>query len=166
MRIRLGSWRCPDKATTQEKCAFLAVNLTALLSENEVMFAAVEVPNANMGKRKVTKVTPLGFEHDVELTGNAKTQNQLWAIHGALIGVLACFGIPYRTIAPPVWRKALGIAGGEDSPAECKRRLEKHGVHVANKDQAEAGGIQFWLQNHYRRFMAEDAAIAKMQRRA
>lgn len=166
MRIRIGSWRVPKDSTTQQKCSFLAVNLNKLLSENEVMYAAVEIPNANMGSRKVTKKTPLGFEQEVEMTGNAKTQNQLWAIHGAMIAVLSCWGIPYRTIAPRTWRTALGIPGGDDAPAECKRRLEKHGVHVPNKDAAEAGGIQYWLQNHYRRFMAEDEALAKMAGRS
>ena len=50
---------------------------------------------------------------------------------GAIHGILAGLGIPYRTVVPVVWKRYFGLLGqGKDaSRAEASRRLPQHAHH-------------------------------------
>lgn len=164
-RIRVGSWQLPMGATIQLKVQVLTRQLVQLCQSEKVGYAAVETPMAAPRKRReITKQTPLGFEKVVVSDGDTKSQNQLWAIHGAIIAVLSAFGIPHRAVGVKEWRAEVlqnGNISGDDAKRVCREKLEARNVYVPNVDAAEAGGILFWLQGRYRRFLAEDEALRR-----
>lgn len=164
-RIRVGSWQAPTGAPTHEKCAALAGHLADLCRSTRIIYAAIEVPMSSPPRmRKVAKQTPLGIEVEEVAAGSLHAQNVLWAIHGAVVAILASFGIPFRTVSVPTWRAEVlgnGRMKNDEAKRLCKERLEARGVHVPNLDAAEAGGLLFFAQRHYRRWQAEDEALRR-----
>lgn len=163
-RIRVGSWQLPPGAAIQVKVATLTQRLIKLCQTEKIGYAAIEIPLESRGKREIVKQTPLGFEKVTVAGGSRGSTNQLWAIHGACIAVLSAFGIPFRAVGVKEWRADVlgnGNMSGDDSKRLCREKLEARNVMVPNVDAAEAGGVLFWLQRHYRRFIAEDAALRK-----
>lgn len=176
LRMSLGSWQAPKGGQVSEadRAAYLAGELDRFLAFNDIDYALIEKPNSSPGSpkrgRKVVE-TELGFDVTEEtggFTGSFQAQNTLWAIHGAMIGVLGVHRITFRTIAVSSWRATMfGRGGGrmkpEQSKKRCKADLEKyHGVDVRNVDQAEAGMILLMLYRQYRRWQREDRAQANL----
>lgn len=165
-RMRVGTWKLPP-GTNAERAAALATSLIRLLKEQgDVERVGVEIP-MSAPPRMVEQVreNPLGFqEKHMVVQGNITTQNLLWCLHGSIAGVVAGFRIPLHPVGMGEWRKHTlgnGRIGGQESKRLCKSLLASMGIHVANQDEAEAGGGMFWLNGHRDRFIREAEISAR-----
>lgn len=163
--MRVGSWQATPNSYTREKIDLLGANLVRFIREERIGFFFVEQPISGIGEKEVTVKTPIGFEKQMKLQGQASTQSELWAIHGALIAIIGAFRIPYRTGLAVSWRAGLwrgeGRMAGDEAKRRCKELLDKHDIYCRNKDQAEAGGMLFYANLMLKRWQQEDELRAR-----
>lgn len=154
-----GTWQLPA-GTNQERARALARLLGGFLSAHPVELAGIEIPQSGVLVRKVTVRDAFGDREESRVMGSGKTQNLLWSLNAACQGVLVSHGIPVRDIGVGEWRKAIfgnGSIKGDESKRQSKAQLQAWGVGVANQDEAEAGMMLVFVNNHLRRILAEVA---------
>lgn len=157
--FEVGSWQLPEKSPVHECCEHLAAHAVLFFGRHKVEFVAIEVPQSGLHEKEQVIDGPMGPEKIKKPVGNIKTQNRLWAYHGALVAVVSSLRIPYRVVSVGEWRKSVfgkWHISSEEAKDGCKQLLYNCRIHCANADAAEAGGIFFYLNGHYRRWLQED----------
>jgi hypothetical protein len=113
-------------------------------------FVAIEQPMRNIVSFKKTKQTLAGPVEEQTINPNAL---QLSGLVGAVIGIVAAYGIPFETIPSSTWRKhflGMGRSPGFDRAAWKRAAVERcrvFRIDVRNADAAEAVGIAMAGEN-------------------
>jgi Holliday junction resolvasome RuvABC endonuclease subunit len=158
-KMELFTWQAPEKRPIQEKIEYLVEHLIRLIGNIQVLYAAVEIPQSGIGSRRTYVETPDGIQINYKLGGNAGTQAQLWAMHGAYVGVLHSHDIQYRGVGVREWRKAI-LGNGNMKKDEAKKASRdmcfRLGIDAKNNDTAEAAMILLYANGNYRRWLVED----------
>ena len=164
--LQCGSWQLPRRVEIAAKCNILSDIMTDFFPRHNINYAVVELPMSMPPRRKARAVqTALGFEIEEGSQGSIGTQNQLWGLHGCIIGALRRQGIGYRCVAASTWRAAmLGKFARGQAKNLSRSTLEAQGIHVPNADAAEAGMMVNWLLHHVKRFRLEDEIIAREEK--
>jgi hypothetical protein len=72
---------------------------------------------------------------------------------GAWLGLLAALALPYTSVRPGVWKKALGLGGGQDKEASRHRAHQLFpGADLRRKrdhGRAEALLLAWWYQHRH-----------------
>lgn len=158
-RMKLGSWRLDNNRTIQERVGDAQQHLRGVLDQVEVAYAFVEIPMSGISEREVIVEGRMGPEKVMKRSGDIRTQNQLWAMHGAVCAILAAFEIPYRYDGPKTWRKSVfsnGNMKAKEAVAHCRDLCTKLDVYAANDDERSAAAMMVYLNGHLRRWQLED----------
>lgn len=149
----IDAWSFKVKGESHEQKAYdMGLRIIEILKEKRPTFVALEAPKKNLITHRKTVQTLVG-DHDEAAMNPASVilPNQLT---GAVLAVLAGFGLPFCTIPDSTWRKqflGFGRKPGWQS-ADWKRasrdRCDQLGVHVTNNDQSDAVGVAFAAPSH------------------